>query len=477
MVFLNIFFVFLFSSAQQVAAPTTETPTCRRNLVDMNRNFPPPIQQTISLCSSRPNFVVTQLKAAITEYLCLYHLDLQCIKNIRTLGASYAVPNRQNFEQNFERIVGSRYVNSWLHGDPSASYEQIALRSFSPLQAQSTGSEPGEFNALTSIAQMVANVVPYGRFLDIAATGFAGFGSSQKPLVDGNNYCGPAQEQYINGSPNGRGCLPDYNFNSYAVDSFLEQNSAEQARALTCAGTCEYYANLIARLQMANAIITHDALPIFDAKPTCLAGGRASFSFRAVDDNEIATMQLPSRPIRWNGLTGEVRHSQMVHANFDDQPHPERMIQWNVTSDLLMRNQVTATTTPNYLGGVNTLTVRAPDRTSHSPRPRSSAQRSNRYEMPGGPAPIVGDAEDSFHPSMFLVPESDRTRGLNQVADPALRGMALAAATVSGCCSVPEPNRSTCLNYLPTVDRYRPRGPNGYGPAVPQIQVPQGVVK
>lgn len=67
---------------------------------------------------------------------------------------------------------------------------------------------------------------------------------------------------------------------------------------------------------------------------------------------------------------------------------------------------------------------------------------------------------DAFHRTQYAIGSGPQVPLLSLRGDPALRGMGIASAVVSGCCSVPEPNREQCLRALPTTEMYRPRDRN-----------------
>lgn len=449
-------------------APLSGASTCDRDMIRMNDRMFPRLQGVRDLCHQHPDILVASLKLNLTRYLCLYHSDLECLRKTQTFMASYNQGNRSAsaYAADFERIVGSRYINTWINDDPNKTYNHPALRN----STQDLGSVFDEsLGAVSSVASLISKVVPYGNILDLAASGLGALTSMGRAETspDPNNMCSTARDAYINATPEGRSCSPNFNFNSEPVARFLRQTPERQAQGLQCNDTCRYYAGLLTTLERTNAMIGHFSMPLFESRPQCLSGGRVSFSFEALSTSVARNPVGPARiitPLSWKGIvTTSVPTSRgtipaSTYYRFQDQVTPPGdYLRWQVTGDMSMRSSISATVNPPYALGMSTVQMTIPQisQNSHrSPAPTGSTQYAMpNFNNPSGRTP-AGFATPRWQ--VGPVPGADVV-GLHQVQDPAIQGMGLATAAVTGCCSVPNPNRDKCLDGLMTIENFRPR--------------------
>jgi hypothetical protein len=296
--------------------------------------------------------------------------------------------------------------------------------------------------SLTSVAQMVTNVVPYGKALDwlISGVGFVtSMGTTE--LVDPNNVCSTQRGAYINARPEGKNCIADFNFNSEPVSRFLKQSKDRQKSALSCGDTCRYYKELIIQLSRTNSFIERNSLPIFQKTPECLSGGRVKFSFEAIDSSHIQSpMSAPMGAISpsWRGLidtpTGNGTTTERLYYKEVNATVSQRFLVWNVEGDLISRNKVSANVSPDYTLGQNNVSMTFP----------------GSFRNSGGTA--------LKSPSLLFGHRSARaSQPLHEMQDPALQAMGVGAALVSGCCAAPQPARGQCLSRFPVVDQWKKR--------------------
>lgn len=339
---LILFCILSFFAASLYAVGTGET--CDRGVVDQ---YTPKSSSHQKLCKESPRYLVAALKAQIAQYLCLYHSDLECLKRVQTFGAKYGVASTihgETYAQDFERMVGDRYINTWLHGSPTASFAHPMLIEF-----KQSGSV--DLAAGSIITDLITNFIPgaAGKLMTaISSTNVEinpKFGSSlDQGTADNSGSCELARLNKINGIVNGRGCRADYNFNSAPVAEFLKQDANRQAHYLKCGDTCNYYTTLIGQLEITNEYILRNSLPIFDEKPKCLSGGRVSFSFSAQDYQAGAVASYPT--LSWQGLKKKrSAPNRSVHYSFlpEESLQPKNpFLRWSVTGDMVTRNRVSA---------------------------------------------------------------------------------------------------------------------------------------
>ncbi len=455
-------------------APLSGVSTCDRDMIRMNDRMFPRLQGVRDLCHQHPEILVASLKLNLTRYLCLYHSDLECLRKTQTFMASYNQGNRRasDYAADFERIVGSRYINTWINDDPNKTYNHPALRNVSQgLDSGMDGSLGA--GAVSSVASLISKVVPYGNILDLAATGLGALTSMGRSETspDPNNMCSTARDAYINATPEGRSCSPNFNFNSEPVARFLRQTPERQAQGLKCNDTCRYYAGLLTTLESTNAMIGHFSMPIFESRPQCLSGGRVSFSFGALNQSKMSSeLMVPPRnldALSWKGLvttqTQTDRGSFLTRSyyRFQDQASsPGIFSRWQVTGDMTMRSHITATVDPEYSLGKSQVQLTIPQISQNSHRVSSTWTEVSpgTYRAPehlGNRVP-AGFATPRLQVGSVPGPSLD-VIGLHELQDPAIQGMGLATAAVTGCCSVPNPNRDKCLDELLTIENFRPR--------------------
>ncbi|MBY0384894.1 hypothetical protein K2X05_07020, partial [bacterium] len=94
---------------------------CDRGLIPDHNTIN--LSQVKDVCRNNPSNLVTSVKLQITKYLCLFYSDLECLKRVSSFEAKYSKSSTSSsYEPDFERMVGSRYVNSWLNGNPQSSF-------------------------------------------------------------------------------------------------------------------------------------------------------------------------------------------------------------------------------------------------------------------------------------------------------------------------------------------------------------------
>lgn len=413
----------------------------------------PDFERVKDVCSQDPNRIVALLKTQIARYMCLYHSDLNCIKKIKTLSAKYdrsEIASGSSYDQDFERIVGDRYINAWIQGPSSQPYVHPLIKYNKTLNTET--SEELTTDSLTSVAQMVTNVVPYGKAVDLILSG-VGFVSNMGMLdekVDPNNVCSTQRGAYINAKPEGKNCVVDFNFNAEPVSRFLSQNKERQKQALTCGDTCRYYAGLILNLTRINDFIEIKSLPIFEKTPQCLSGGRVKFSFEAIDSShEQSPMSVPMGAVTptWQGMvsvevsTDSGRRSMNRYYSLTDVVPSQRFLRWDVEGDLASRDSISAKVSPDYVLGRDRVAI-----------------NTSGVSSSGVTANQRGKSVSSFQsPSLYFGNSSGRSKPLSDATDPALKAMGLGAALVSGCCAVPDPARGQCLSRFMTVEKFKLR--------------------
>lgn len=118
-----------------------------------------------------------------------------------------------------------------------------------------------------------------------------------------------------------------------------------------------------------------------------------------------------------------------------------------------MRQHISAVVDPSYMPGVKKITMQVKNSNNRIRRSESKLSSSS----PGSELAQFSDGALTSPQLTFQDRPSATSKPLHESNDPAIQAMGLAAAEVSGCCSVGEPNKSRCLESLQTVDKLMTR--------------------
>ncbi len=442
-----------------------------------------PIATARQFCQ-KPAELVSGLKSLITEYMCLFFVDANCLTRIAELKAIHGTSNTQStfnmdYLSAFQQRIGPRIIDQWL--DAPATLP--AMRFASSINE----TEESDINAMTTVGLTVVSFVPAGNYVTAAANVLISLGRREDTPVDPLNDCGDARDiYYINAFARSDGCYPDLLFQSRPVSNFLKQPLTAQTQALQCDQTCQFYTSLLQALGRANASLYRSQLPILSSSPRC-ENGAAVFSFDALNPDTIGLGDTnPGVPVDWRGIVPRNSNLGIQQSYHLKNNIPlSRQASWRTfnvrsnLSDLHMGNiRAEVLPTMNHEREIN-LQYRYRPNTFETLRQESgrapvgsrfgttypTRSGGNSTGVPGrthptltyGPigSPIsfttyrapsrASDAETSYQ---------DETNIFGRGRDPAMRGLAMASSIASACCRVTGEARTRCMQQLPTVSQF-----------------------